>query len=179
LEPIKDKCLGYGSGNHEEKAAKYYNNHPAIEVANRLGVKYMGYSALATLIFDARLAGKKGKVRTLRVFIHHGFGGGRTHGAQINKVEQFVMSAEADIYAMGHVHGDVASKTDRLYTNQSGKPIMKGKAYVITSSFQEAFVEGAITYAEVMGFRQSSLASPIVKFRFAGDNNKLEMKVDV
>ena len=181
LEPIRDKCLGYGAGNHEEKAAKYYHTDPTIEVANRLKVKYMGYSALATLIFRKPKTpnGKKDRAYTLRVYMHHGFGGGRTHGAQINKVEQMVMAYEADIYAMGHVHGKVASKTNRIHTDQTGRPVKKTKAFLVTSSYQNVAVPGATTYAERMGFRESELMAPTVKFRFAHKRQLLDLEVVV
>jgi UDP-2,3-diacylglucosamine pyrophosphatase LpxH len=178
LEPIKDKCLGYGSGNHEEKCVRFYHTDPTIEVANRLGIKYMGYSAMATLLLRPA-SPNRGKTESLRIYMHHGHGGGRTHGAQINKVEQFVMGNEADIYAMGHVHGKIASKTNRLYTTNTGNPYMRPKAYVVTSSYQHAATKGSTTYAERMAFRESELAAPVVKFRFKGKRHLLDIKVIV
>jgi hypothetical protein len=178
MEPIKHKCLGYGSGNHEEKAAKYYHTDPTIEIANRLGVNYMGYSALATIVFRTHYTtGQKGNVKTLRVYMHHGYGGGRTHGAQINKIERIMANVIADVYAMGHVHGKVASKPMVLTTSNTGKQIRRQRACIITSSYQEVWNQGSTNYAEVMGYQEAELEAPVVRFAFQGHKHELKLKV--
>ena len=107
FEPIKDKCAGLLTGNHEETVAKRYHVDPTMELAYRLNIKYLMYSAI-TLV-----AIKDGKsIYTLRVFTHHGYGGGRRHGPQINKVEDAMRIVNADVYAIGHVHGKVASQLE-------------------------------------------------------------------
>ena len=41
--------------------------------------------------------------------IHHGSGGGRRRGADINRVEEMAMWGAAEIYFMGHSHKPIAS----------------------------------------------------------------------
>lgn len=169
FESIKDKCLGLGTGNHEEKVMKKFHVDPTRELTYNLRVPYLGYSALTTLFLRDRVRNKRdnrqGVTHTLRVFQHHGYGGGRKHGAQINKVEDAMRIVDADIYAMAHVHGKAISELELVGSSATGKMITKQKIFIITSSYQSTIKDGQMTYAERNMYPQAPLGSPIVQFR--------------
>jgi hypothetical protein len=178
FEPIKDKCLGYGRGNHEKTVNDKYHVDPTQEVCDRLGLKNIGYSSLATLTFRRPLkGGKRQKSYTVRIYMHHGFGGGRTHGAQINKVEGMISGYGADIYAMGHVHGKVASKPVRIETDHNGNKVRRKLACLVTSSYVNIAEEKTTGYAERLGFREADLTAPTVRFRWKGTKHDFEPEI--
>ena len=73
-----------------------------------------------------RLHDTKGKVRyTMRVFMIHGWGGGRKRGSASNKLEDVMLEKDADIIMMGHHHKPVNSDGISEYVNNHGKCIQK------------------------------------------------------
>lgn len=176
LEPITDKCIGVGSGNHEEKIAQRYHVDPTRELSYRLKVPYIGYSALTLLRLKAK-SDRGFTVYSARVFTHHGYGGGRRHGPQINKAEDCLRSHEADIYALAHVHGKVASKLNIKGINSGGNPTELLKTFIVTGSYQDNSTRGTVTYAERMLFPKSPYGSPTVRIRWTGNKHELETQV--
>ncbi len=176
LEPIVDKCIGVGSGNHEEKIAQRYHVDPTRELSYRLKVPYIGYSALTMLRMKAKFKSAY-TLYTARIFTHHGFGGGRRHGPQINKVEDCLRLHEADIYALAHVHGKVASKLIIGGINTGGNKTESLKTFIVTGSYQDSAPKGTVTYAERMAFPKSPYGSPTVRIRWTGNKHRLETQV--
>ena len=181
IKPIKNKCIGIGSGNHEETIAKKCHVDPTREAAFRLNVSYAGYCSLTRIHLST-----SGARQSVVLFAHHGYGAGRKHGAQINKIEDAMRIApSADIYAMGHVHGKVASTLDVIDITQKGKMLTRQKAFVITGSYSDTYRQGVLSYAERNMFTQAGLGSPAIQFRFRNlgrDGKKysaLEMKIAV
>ena len=182
IEPIKNKCIGIGSGNHEETIAKRCHVDPTREIAYRLGVSYAGYCSLTRIALPA-----KAQRSSIVLFAHHGYGAGRKHGGQINKIEDAMRIApSADIYAMGHVHGKVASTLDVIDITQQGSMTTKQKAFVVTGSYSDTYRQGVLSYAEKSMYTQAGLGSPTIQFRLIRRNKgdrrgvcSLEMKIAV
>lgn len=173
FEPIKDKCVGLGTGNHEETIAKRYHVDPTRELCYLLGSAYLGYSSLNTITFrHSQSNGKKGRSATLRVYTNHGHGGGRRNGSQLNKIEDAIRIAEADIYAMGHVHGKTGSQLEIIGSCNRGKERKKVKTFVVTGCYQDVSRPSKMTYAERNMYAQSPLGSPMVGVRWTGSSNK-------
>ncbi len=176
FESIANKCIGVGSGNHEEKIAQRYHVDPTRELSYRLKVPYIGYSALTLL----RIPGANHKTKathSARIFTHHGYGGGRRHGPQINKVEDCLRVVDADIFALAHVHGKVASKMVIKGINSGGNPTEFLKTFIVTGSYQDNAPKGTVTYAERMMFPKSPYGSPTVRIRWTGNKHRLETQV--
>lgn len=177
FEPIAKKCIGLGTGNHEEKIVQRYDGYdPTWDLCERLKVKYMGYSALTILKINT-IHEKSNTVNYVKVFTHHGFGGGRRVGSKLNKVEDAMKVADADIYAMAHVHAKTGNKIIVKGINSAGKPIEQEKVFIITGSFQDNSVKGATTYAERMMFTKTPDGSPTVRIRWTGNKHRLETQV--
>ena len=172
IEPIKDKCLGLGTGNHEETVLKKFHVDPTRELTYSLRVPYLGYSSLLTLLLRYEPKGSGATSRynsrhtdTLRVFQHHGYGGGRKHGAQINKVEDALRIVDADVYAMAHVHGKAVSELEVVGSSAVGKIKTRKKTFIITSSYQNVVKPGQLTFAERNMYPQATLGAPVFQFR--------------
>jgi hypothetical protein len=188
LKPIKDKCIGILTGNHEETILKKYHLDPAREIAYALEADYGGYCSLTKIII-----GKKRRMGRasyeINLFAHHGYGGGRKHGAQLNKIEDALRVApNADIFAMGHVHGKAVSFLETIDITYNGKMLQRQKIFLITSSFVNTYKKGVLSYAEKGLYTQAGLGAPVVRFRKMsnvevreiGDiqsGTKIEMKV--
>jgi hypothetical protein len=142
-----------------------------------LRTKYLGYSALIILRPTYLDPKNNRSSKTIRVYQHHGYGGGRRNEPQINKVEDSLRIAEADIYAMGHVHGKVASSLEIRGADDDGNEVIKPKVFFVTSSYQKAYKQGALTFAEKGMYPQSSLKSPIVQFKMHGEERRISMRM--
>jgi len=101
VEPIRDKCLGLIEGNHEYVMRRNYNYAMQYIMCEQLRVPNLTDSAFIRLRFN----NNGGNARTIRIFIQHGFGGGRTPGAEPNHLARLDhMVTETDIILRGHAH---------------------------------------------------------------------------
>jgi predicted phosphodiesterase len=99
FEPIKDKCIGAIEGNHEFAIMKHHNRDHMANMCKGLEVSDLTDCAFIRLVF------RRGEAtRTVRVFAHHGHGGGRTPGAEPNKLARMANDKDVDIVLTGHTH---------------------------------------------------------------------------
>jgi predicted phosphodiesterase len=99
VEPIKDKCLGLIRGNHESALTKHYNEDPHEWLCEALEVPDLTDCSFVRLRFRRQKA-----IQTIVVFICHGFGGGRSAGAEPNHLSRLAASKDADLVLRGHSH---------------------------------------------------------------------------
>jgi len=100
LEPIADKCLGLIEGNHEYSIRKYYNQNIHGDLCKVLGADDLTDQSLLRMFFKAQ-----GLTEVLKLYICHGHGGGRSVGAEPNKLNTMLCEWEdADICLRGHSH---------------------------------------------------------------------------
>jgi len=101
LEPIKDRLVGIGAGNHEIKALKLYGFNLSQELAKRLGVLYLGH----TFYLIHRIQIEQHRV-SFTIMHTHGWGGGtRTAGGSFTKYGRLFLShPDADVILVGHDH---------------------------------------------------------------------------
>ncbi len=119
LAPIQDKLLGLIEGNHEYTIRKYYNENVQGALCRRLDVPDLTDEALVRLQFIRR-----GRVDSLVIlYIRHGYGSGRTPGAEPNKLARMLAEWEiADICFSGHTHNyDILPPKAVLYIPRRGK----------------------------------------------------------
>lgn len=100
LWPIRDRCLGLIAGNHEEQLMRRsYNAHHYI-MCDALKAPNLTDCAFVRL----SLQNPSRVVSTVVIFLHHGFGGGRTPGAEPNHMARLRAFIDADIILRGHSH---------------------------------------------------------------------------
>ena len=98
--PIAHKCIGLIEGNHEYDIRKHYNQNIHKALCNKLGAEDLTDEACIRLRFKM-----KGPVATIKLYIRHGYGGGRTAGAEPNKLDRLINEWEDfDICLTGHSH---------------------------------------------------------------------------
>lgn len=120
LRPIADKCLGLGTGNHEQVIAKRYHRGFGPELAKRLGITdvYLGYRGWVVVTFVHH-----GRRARLTIYQHHGWSGGRLKGRKALQAERDIGAWGCDILLCGHDHQPWSHvwKTQEIYhSSRSG-----------------------------------------------------------
>lgn len=129
LSPVKSRILGVLEGNHSLRS--WYETNFSVEeqIANKLGVPYLGIDGLFHLMIYSST--EKG-YRTYKIHSTHGTGGASGPGGVINKViSQATRFQNCDIHVMGHFHQQVSTKKDTFDANGDKQT----KTFVATGSF--------------------------------------------
>jgi hypothetical protein len=104
LRPIKPYIIGAISGNHEEALRKYHNMDVQERLCEKLGCLNLSDEALIRFRFR-RPAGEKDSTTTVILYLRHGYGAGRSVGAEPNKLATMLSEWEcADVCLSGHTH---------------------------------------------------------------------------
>ena len=101
FEPIKHLTLGAMYGNHEKSMKTHNNTNVHEAMCQRMGFVNLTDECLIVLSF------KRGKTSSQQCVVYgrHGYGGGRTAGAEANKLERLANEWEcADVSLSGHTH---------------------------------------------------------------------------
>lgn len=105
LEPIKHLIIGAIYGNHEKTMRTKQNVDVHSAYCERLGIVGMTDEALIRLRFRRMVGKKKYPSKHVIIYMRHGYGGGRTAGAEPNKLQRMVDEWEcADVCLTGHSH---------------------------------------------------------------------------
>jgi hypothetical protein len=140
------KILAYVPGNHENRTIYDWDLNPAHEIAMFLGAKYMEWSGFIELVV--------GKKYRYIVYITHGWGGSRTKGARINKMQSLVWN-DADIYCLAHDHDSMIDTRMMRYVKDGGIQTRK-QYFCMTGTWMQ--YEG--TYADERQFPLGKLGTP-------------------
>jgi hypothetical protein len=117
FRPIRDYGIGLGDGNHEATICKQGGFNPMKDIASRLNLPYIGYSAGIRLVLRA-----PNKVAVpVMIHYHHGVGASATKGGKLNMLYKMRDKIAADIYIVGHVHELIGFKQARLSLPAKGK----------------------------------------------------------
>jgi len=146
LEPIKSTCLGILEGNHET-ALRTSQFDMIWELCN-----YFAWHNLTTQAFILLNIHYPKRQKTLDcdLFVAHGYGGARTKGGAVAKLQRLLDQFLADIVLMAHQHIAqpvidaklrLPKRVDKLYLD---KKIRLG---FFVPSFYETYKEGIDTYA--------------------------------
>jgi len=108
IDFMKGRLIGLVEGNHFAYLSSGITTTQLM--AESLGCKYLGVSSFIRLI----LKKDTHDTHQIDIWAHHGLGGGRTQGSDINKIEQMIRCADAQIYLMGHSHKKHVAMQSRL-----------------------------------------------------------------
>lgn len=101
LEPIKHLILGAITGNHEKAMRTRQNVDVHSALCERLNIVNLTDEA----IIRFQMKRKIGATRSFVLYFRHGYGGGRTAGAEPNKLARMLAEWEdADVCLSGHSH---------------------------------------------------------------------------
>jgi predicted phosphodiesterase len=152
LEPIKDRLITIGHGNHEQTIVKKCGTNPSKRLAELLGVPYMGYSYWLRLLITR----KGGTTRKVDFMISHGFGGGtRTEGGSLTKYSKAADRFDADVIIYGHDHKKNFTRYPILYLDLSAKAklIQKPKVVCLGGSWKKTYTNTTTaSWEECSGF---------------------------
>lgn len=100
LGPIKGQIIGALEGNHEKSLRKYHNMDVQEQLCEKLGCPSLSDEVLIRFRFT------RGTVSTTSViYMRHGYGSGRSAGAEPNKLAAMLAEWEcADVCLSGHTH---------------------------------------------------------------------------
>ena len=148
LLPYREKFIGLGIGNHERTVMKKCGTNPVARMCSMLDITYLGYSGFIRLKMSEN--GSRG--RTVVIRWHHGWGGGRTPGASINRYSRELMSYEADCYFYGHDHQRKSDRIPRM--GFVGKEIVsKPQVIGVCGSYLKTFsLDNTVPYSEAAGY---------------------------
>lgn len=178
FDPIKDKCLGLLTGNHEESIHLHCQHDFTRNLCDDLGVPYAGYSAFFALTFD-----RDNTNESHQFIIHawHGSGGAQTEGSRVMRLMRLVNEiGSARVYLMGHLHAISTYHCDRL-TYYRGRVKSQTIAAAITGSWLKAYQQPrkgetlTPSYAEMKGYKPSVMGSPIVHIEPQTDKVSIEV----
>jgi hypothetical protein len=141
----KNKTIGVFSGNHFFKFGSGITSDQIF--AQKLNAPFIGCAGYIIL----NLKYKNGKHNhAVKIFAHHGLGGGRTAGASFNKLEYASGRFRADIVLMGHDHqrgAKVLPVLDCVQTTHGYRIQEKNIVIARTGAFLKSYERGQSSYA--------------------------------
>lgn len=150
IEPIANKCLGLGKGNHEDSIEKYRERTIHKEVCDgirRIGNLSptanldLGYSGWLLLRFY-RSSTKSGAT-TIKVYFHHGWSTGQA------AFENLVKTTVCDILVVGHSHQVKTTIIPIRDISKNGTPLIHQRHAIIAGTMQQDY--GHETWGEKKG----------------------------
>lgn len=164
LSPIKDKCLGLLTGNHEETIHDRHQDALTKHLCADLDVPYLSYACFVDLVFHRTNTGSK---RLYQIFAWHGAGGARKDGGKLNRLMDLVNEFQADIYLMGHLH-DIMIKSHQRIKCVNGRVKEVPLIAAMIGSWVKAYTQPkadrniGISYAEKKGYTPSKIGCPVI-----------------
>ncbi len=163
LDPIKDKCLGLLTGNHEETIRLRYHHDLLYEVCEKWNMRgcNIGYDGFIRLRFIRnKSTDSKPSSHVFVIYASHGFGSSRTSGTKVNRLEGVAHSFDADIIILAHEHKKViAPPIIKLGLTERGDLVQHKQMAVMSGSFKKSYVQGATSYEEKTGYPPSDLGT--------------------
>lgn len=163
LKPIKDKILFITRGNHEDA------------IWSRAGVDFMAHLAHDLGDIPYKPQGGMVMIRMAKSMHHgictiyatHGWGGARTIGAKVKKVEDLVLVAEASCYVLSHDHTQNIHRTNRLVLPKSK---LGAKCVYLRPQRQLLINTGGFIsysgYIQKKGLQPQDLGTPRIRIEF-------------
>ncbi len=101
FKPIRQYILGAITGNHEKQLQKHQNVNVHKALCNQLKIRDLSDETFIRFTFH----GHPNPNSICKLYVRHGYGGGRTPGAEPNKLARMLNEWEsADVCLSGHSH---------------------------------------------------------------------------
>lgn len=175
LMPVRKKLLGATTGNHERRVYDITGMDITADIAYALGIPYRMDGMFLKITFGSGNSSHDEKGFTYFVYTTHGYGGARTSGAKIAKLERTSTFTHADVYIQSHDHTIQAQPNTYLIPDPRTRldprtGFMVGKV----KEHRKLLVKTGATlkwggYAEAGGMPPSSLGTPTIKFSGTGN----------
>jgi hypothetical protein len=179
--PIKDKCLGLCFGNHEYSYARV-NEQQGLHawLCCEMGGPHLdlGYTALVEIVFcHAPRCGNPilkwqdvgdatGSRQSFRFCVSHGSGAANTPTGKLNKLIKYMTYFDADVYMIGHVHGQSGTRLERVGANQSCTELKSiDRVGVISGSYLKTYAQDVTLYGEIKTYEPTKLGAAKVTIK--------------
>jgi len=181
VELISDELMSFDSkifwgaldSNHSRTAERRFHNNVHRRICRNLGIPQWQYSAGGQVFcWESK---KSKRHEALKLFAHHGFGGGRKRGAKVNRGDDIASYFDADLYLMGHVHDRIKWHNTKLFpTKKNGKPHIghSDRMCVITGTYLRTYTEDCSGYGERAMYPPTSLGQHHVSVRWERYDNE-------
>ena len=176
---MRGKLIGLIEGNHYQELQSGITTTQLL--AEKMGCKYLGVSSFIRLVLH-----KKGRTtpQSIDIWAHHGKGAARKVGGSLNKVEDMITAANADIYLMGHDHKKTVGyvPTLELKDGRGGLRLQSKKKLIArTGSFLIGYESGKISYVADMALNPTDLGVIKIELtpRRTEKDKKEEYKIDI
>lgn len=161
LDPIKDRIICLLQGNHEYHMQQDGYGCPIKKICKSMEVPYGGFSSYIRLLPDSKI-----HVKSLVLWIHHGWFAGRKRGAKVNCLEDNMAYYDADVYLAGHSHDLWSTRKSRIYWSGS-RDVIFGN----TGSFLETATWGTNSYSERANYPVQKLG--VLKLKWIPTQGKI------
>lgn len=163
LKPIRKKILGAIQGNHELTLEREWDNRVHKHICDELDIPNLGYMALVRLLFQWV---RKNTVEShaLDILLHHGYGGGRTDGADINRFSEIQRDYDVDLVVMGHTHKRLAVKNVQHFVTNNGQLGTRTRLAVRSGTFLKTVKPGYLGYSEKAAMRPLATGAAMVTY---------------
>ncbi len=142
FKPYVNLIDGIGVGNHESTIIKHHSVDPIhwlVKELNNLRDKslppilHMGYTGY--IIHRYHINEKR--VRTQKIWYHHGVGGASPSTKGMGTFVKAVYAHDADVYWMGHLHSAAIDPgIERVYLNDKWEPVVKTARGFYTAGYK-------------------------------------------
>lgn len=169
LDPIRHQCLGLIEGNHEFTIMKYHNRDFMTELCEHFNAPNLTDCVFMRLRFQRRQAGGAvNKTATVRGFVCHGNGGGRTSGAEPNVLYRLAADKECEFILKGHshsfcIHPPIPMLSVPSRGDMPENPIVYDKHAANWGSFLYTYQTGPSTYASRANYPVRPMYTVVVK----------------
>jgi len=165
-DPIKEKGIGFGTGNHEFQYSLRSGGGLAEEIAEGLGLPYFGYSFFVDVIFirtSSKLPRDRiyrtrpvngGSATRVRIMAHHGSSAATTEGGRINALVKLAKRHQADVVFTSHLHNLLSVPIGVMGVDSKCRHLKASYKWgIMTGSFLQSYHEGTdASYAERKGY---------------------------
>ena len=163
LTPIKETILFLTRGNHEDALYRKSGVDFMAHLAHDLGdIPYKPNGGMVAIKL-----GKNIHRGLVTIYATHGWGGARTIGAKVKKVDELVMAVEADCYVLSHDHTQAIHRTNRLVMPKSR--LGSEKVYLKVSRQLLINSGGFISYSgyiQKKGYSPQDMGTPRIRIEF-------------
>jgi len=181
LEPIKDKCLGLLRGNHEDDFLRYHEVDIYTSMVDRLRIDHkvklmLGSQGFIVLRLNRKSEGakKKGESWPIRIYCHHGYGGGRMEGGHALALGRIFKDYDCDIGLMGHRHVKQVLPRVQVAVTRDGRLYDRYQVGAFCGSFLRSYTEDEV-YAEARGLPALPIGS--IRIRLWPAQRRIEVTV--
>jgi hypothetical protein len=179
FDPIKDKCIGFGFGNHEWNMMARKNQYEIhAEICRQLNVPDLWFGSFIDVYFVHNPHAKRVRIQDcpetgipekytakLTVVAFHGAGAPATAGGKMNRLKSLNDICIADLVIMGHPHEQLAKPFVRLTTNEECSEIKeKVTMGLITGSYLRGYMSGMVSYGERRGYSPTTIGATRARY---------------